>query len=133
MSTLWKAWLISFQIYLVPSQYHIGKASKLPIYYVAISGESYTVVMRLLDILGTQAQVGARPKKMENTKEMALDVHLLGHHLSRPARMSKPSQRPSPIRVRVCLGHQYQSAIKRMPRTYPNSVFDDPHIDGNII
>jgi hypothetical protein len=52
---------------LVPSQYHVGKASKSPIYSVAISGKSYTIVMGLLDILGTLAQVGARPKKMENT------------------------------------------------------------------
>jgi hypothetical protein len=64
---------------------------------------------------------------------MALDVHLLGHHLRRPERTFKPSQRPSPIRVRVCLGHQYQSAIKWMPRTYLNSIFDDPHMDGKII
>jgi hypothetical protein len=125
--------LIRFQIDLVPSQYHVGKASKSPIYYVAISGKSYTVVMGLLDILGTQAQVGARPKKMDNTKEMALDVHLLGHHLRRLARTSKPSQRPSPIRVRVCLGHQDQSVIKQTPRTHPNSIFDDPHMDGKII
>jgi hypothetical protein len=125
--------LISFQIDLVPSQYHIGKASKSLIYSVAISSKSYTVVMGLLDILGTQAQVGACPKKMKNTKEMALYIHLLGHHLRRPARTSKPSQRPSPIRVRVCLGHQDQSTIKRMPRTHPNSVFDDPHMDGKII
>jgi hypothetical protein len=125
--------LISFQIDLVPSQYHVDKASKSLIYSVAISDKSYTVVMGLLDILGTQTQFGACPKKMENTKEMALDVHLLGHHLRRPARTSKPSQRPSPIRVRVCLGHQDQSAIKRMPRTHPNSVFDDPHMDEKII
>jgi hypothetical protein len=59
--------LISFQIDLVPSQYHIGKASKSSIYFVAIFGKSYTVVMGLLDILETQAQVGACPKKMENT------------------------------------------------------------------
>ena len=48
-----------------PDLYHVSKASKSPIYSVAISGGSYTVVMGLLDILGTQAQVGARPKKME--------------------------------------------------------------------
>jgi hypothetical protein len=59
--------VISFQIDLVPSQYHVGKVSKSLIYSIAISGESYTVVMGLLDILETQAQVGARPKKMENT------------------------------------------------------------------
>jgi hypothetical protein len=58
---------MSFQIDLVPSQYHIDKASKSLIYFIAISGESYTVVMGLLGILGTQAQVGACPKKMENT------------------------------------------------------------------
>jgi hypothetical protein len=96
---------MSFQIDLVPSQYHVSKAFKSPIYYVTISGESYTVIMGLSDILGTQAQVGARPKKMENTKEMTLDVLLLGHHLRRPARTFKPSQRPSPIRVRVCIGY----------------------------
>jgi hypothetical protein len=59
--------LISFQIDLVPSQYHVGKASKSPIYSVAIFGESYTVVIGLLNILGTQAQVGACPKKIENS------------------------------------------------------------------
>jgi hypothetical protein len=59
--------LIRFQIDLIPYQYHVGKAPKSPIYSVAISGESYIVVMGLLDILGTQAQVGALPKKMENT------------------------------------------------------------------
>jgi len=33
-----------------------------------------------------------------------LDILLLGHLLRRPARTSKPSRRPSPTRVRVCLG-----------------------------
>jgi hypothetical protein len=73
---------------------------------------------------------------------MALDIHLLVHHLRRPARTSKPRQRPSPIRVRVCLGHQDQFVIKRTLRTHPNkwfdkdaseSEFDDPHMDGKII
>jgi len=89
--------------------------------------------MGLLFILGTLAQVGAHPKDLENPPRKPLDVLLLGHHLRRPARTSKPSQRPSPIRVRVCLGHQEYSAIKWTPRTHPNSVFDDPHMDGNII
>ena len=43
----------SFQIDLGPSQYHVGKASKSPIDFVTISGESYTIIMGLLDILGT--------------------------------------------------------------------------------
>jgi hypothetical protein len=64
---------------------------------------------------------------------MPKDVLLLGHHLRRPARMSKPSRRPSPIRVRVYLGLLDQSAKKWMPRTHPDSVFDDPHMDGKII
>jgi hypothetical protein len=64
---------------------------------------------------------------------MPKDVLLLGHHLRRPARTSKPSQRPSPIRVRVCFGFLDQSAIKQMLRTYLDSVFDDPHMDGKII
>jgi hypothetical protein len=89
--------LISFQIDLVSSQYHIEKASKLSRYYVTISARSYTVVMGLFFILGTLAQVGARPKDLENPPRKPLDVLLLGHHLRRPARTSKPSWRPSPI------------------------------------
>jgi hypothetical protein len=108
MSTWWKACLISFQIDLVPPQYHIGKASKLSRYSVAISAESYIVVMGLLFILGTLAQVGAHPKELENSPRKPLDVLLLGHLLRRPARASKPCRRPSPTRVRVYLGLQYQ-------------------------
>jgi hypothetical protein len=59
-----------------------------------------------------------------------LDVLLLGHHLRRPARMSKPSWRPSPNWVRVFLGLQDQSVIKW---TYSDSIFDVPHMDGKII
>jgi hypothetical protein len=62
MSTLWKACLITFQIDLVPYQYHIGKALKSSRYYVAISVKSYTIVMGLLAILGTLAQVGTHPQ-----------------------------------------------------------------------
>jgi hypothetical protein len=64
---------------------------------------------------------------------MPKDVLLLGHHLKRPARTSKPSRRPSPIRVRVCFGLLDQSAIKQTPRMHPDSVFDDPYMDGKII
>jgi hypothetical protein len=64
---------------------------------------------------------------------MPKDVLLLGHLLRRPARMSKPSRRLSPIRVRVCFGLLDQSVIKQTPRTHPDSVFDDPHMDGKII
>jgi hypothetical protein len=88
--------LISFQIDLVSSQYHIEKASKPSRYSVAVSAGSYTVVMGLFFILGTLGQVGARPKDLENPPRKPLDVLLLGHHLRRPARMSKPSWRPSP-------------------------------------
>jgi hypothetical protein len=89
--------------------------------------------MGLLAILGTLAQVGAHPKEMENPPRKPLDILLLGHDLRRLARTSKPSWRPSPIRVRVCFGLLDQSTIKRMPRTHPNSNFDDPHLDGKII
>ena len=89
--------------------------------------------MGLLDILRTQAQVGACPKKMENTKEMPKDVLLLGHHLRRQARASKPSWRPDPSQVRVHLGLQEQFVIKRMPRSHTDSIFDDPDMDENII
>jgi hypothetical protein len=106
MSTWWKACLISFQIDLVSSQYHVGKASKQSRYSVIISIRSYTVIMGLLFILGTLAQVGAHPKDLENPPRKPLNVLLLGHHLRRPARSSKPSRRPSPMWVRVFLGLQ---------------------------
>ena len=51
---------------LVSSQYHIGKATKSSRHVVAIYVESYVVIMGLLFNLGTLAQVGARPKEMEN-------------------------------------------------------------------
>jgi hypothetical protein len=57
----------SFQIDLDPPQYHIGKASKSLRYSIVVFAGSYDVVMDLLFILGTQAQVGAHPKKLENT------------------------------------------------------------------
>jgi hypothetical protein len=125
--------LIRFQIDLVLYQYHISKTSKSSRYYVTISARSYTVVMGLLAILGTLAQVRAHPKEMENSPRKPLDVLLLGHHLRRPARTSKPSRRPSPIRVRVCFGLLDQSAIKWTPRTHLDSIFYDPYMDGKII
>jgi hypothetical protein len=64
---------------------------------------------------------------------MLKDVLLLGHLLRRPARMSKPSRRPSPIRVRVCFGLLDQFAIKQTPRTHSDYIFYDPHMDGKII
>jgi hypothetical protein len=125
--------LIIFQINLVSYQYHVGKASKSSRYHIAISTMGYTVVIGLLAILETLAQVGAHPKEMENPPRKPLYVFLLGHHHRRPARTPKPSRRPSPIRVRVCFGLLDQSAIKLTPRRHSDSVFDDPHMDGKII
>jgi hypothetical protein len=64
---LMEPYLIIFQIYLVPSQYHIGKTSKSSRHSAAISIGCYGVITGLLFTLGTQAHVGARPKKVENT------------------------------------------------------------------
>jgi len=47
--------------------------------------------MGLLFTLGTLAQVGARPKEIENTPRKPLDVLAIGHLLRRLARASKPS------------------------------------------
>jgi len=55
-------------------------------------------------ILETLAQVGADLKEKEKPSREPLDVFLLGHHLKRPARSFKPSQRPNPYQVRVHLG-----------------------------
>ncbi|WVZ83846.1 hypothetical protein U9M48_030943 [Paspalum notatum var. saurae] len=45
---------------------------------------------------------------------------------------SKSSWRPSPSRVRVCLGLQDPSTLKQGPRMHTDSVFDDPHMPGKI-
>jgi hypothetical protein len=89
--------LISFQIDLVSSQYYVDKAFKPSRYSFTISTRNYTFVMGLLFILGTLDQVETHPKDMENPPRKPLDVLLLGHHLRRPARMSKPCRRLSPI------------------------------------
>jgi hypothetical protein len=125
--------LISFQIDLVPSQYHVGKASKSSRYYVDVSTGSYIVVIGLLFILGTLTQVETRSKEMKNPPRKPLDILLLGHLLRRPTRISKPRRRSNPTRVRVCLGLQDQSAIKWTLRMHPDFAFDDPHMDGKII
>ena len=122
--------MISFQIDLVPLQYHIRKAFKSSSLTIAISVRSYDIVMGLLFILGTLAHVGASPKEMRNTPRSPLDVLLLGHLLRRPARASKPSWKPNPSQVRVCLGVQEQHALKLMPRSHTESKFDVLHMYG---
>jgi hypothetical protein len=89
--------LIRFQINLVSPQYHVSKPFKSSKYSVIVSAGSYTIVMDLLFILGTLAQVGAHPKDLESPPRKPLDVLLIGHHLRRPARTSKLSQRLSLI------------------------------------
>jgi hypothetical protein len=87
----------------------------------------------LIFTLGTLAQVGACPKEMDHTSEMTKDILLLGHLLRRQARASKPSWRPNTCQVRVYLGLQEQSVVKRMPRSQTDSVFNYLHKDGKII
>jgi hypothetical protein len=43
----------------------------------------------------------------QGDEEHILDILLFGHILRRPSKASKPSQRSSPTRVRVCPGLQY--------------------------
>ena len=107
---LWKACLISFQIDLVPLQYHIVKVSKSSRLAVIVSARSYIVDMGLLFILGVLAQVRACSKDMGNTSRNPVDVLPLGHLLiRRPARASKLiSWRSNPCQVRVRLGVQEQ-------------------------
>jgi hypothetical protein len=64
---------------------------------------------------------------------MYKDVFLLDHHLRSQARASEPGWRPNPSQVGVHLGLQEQRVVKRMPRSYTDSVFGDPYIDGKII
>ena len=59
---------------------------------------------------------------------MLQEVLLLGHHLRRQEKASKPSWRPNLCQVRV----QEQLVVKRMDRSHMDSVFDDPYIDGKM-
>jgi hypothetical protein len=64
---------------------------------------------------------------------MPKDILLLGHHLRSQVRAFKLSWRHNPYQVRVHLGLQDQSVVKWTSRTNPDSVFDDPHMDGKMI
>ena len=125
--------MISFQINLVPSQYHVRKASKLSIYVVAVFGGCYDIVAGMLFTLGTLAQVGERPKYVERSLNMPKNVLLHGHHHRRPARRSKSSWRPIPSRLRVCFGIQEQPALKRTPRLHMESDLGVLYMVRNII
>ena len=48
-------------------------------------------------------------------------------------RFETPRWRPKATKVRGRLGVQEQHVLKTMPRTHPESIFDDPHMDGKII
>jgi hypothetical protein len=89
--------------------------------------------MALIFTLGTLYQVGAYPKEMENKPRKPLDVLHLGHLLRMPASVSKPSWRPNACQVRVHLGLYKKPIVKRMPMTYLDSIFYDPHMDGKLI
>ena len=41
--------------------------------------------------------------------------------------------RPKATQVRVCLSLQDQFALNWSPMMHPDSVFDDPHVDGKLI
>jgi hypothetical protein len=79
-----------------PTSINIDKAFKLLLYSIAISAESYFIIMDMFFILGTLTQVGAHPKEKEKPPREPLDVLLLVHHLRRSLRSFKPSQRPNP-------------------------------------
>ena len=125
--------MISFQINLAPSQYHVGKASKSSTYVVAVSGGCYDIVAGMLFTLGTLAQVGECPKYVERSLKMPKNVLLHGHHLRRPARRSKSSWRPKPSRLRVRFGVQEQSALKCAPRSHTGSDSAALYMVGKII
>ena len=48
-------------------------------------------------------------------------------------RFESPRWRPSPTEVGVHLGFQDQSTLNWSPRMHPDSVFDDPYMDGKLI
>ena len=125
--------MISFQINLASSQYHVGKASKSSRYVVVVSGGCYDIITGMLFTLGTLAQVGECPKDMERSLKMPKNVFLHGHHLRRPARAPQPRWRPKPIRLRFSFGLQEQFALKRTPRLHKESDLDVLYMDGKII
>jgi hypothetical protein len=83
MSTWWKCYLISFQMDLISPQYHIGKVFKSSWQAVAVSTRYYDIIVGMIFTLETLTH------HVENTSKMTKDV-LLGHHLRRQARASKP-------------------------------------------
>ena len=48
-------------------------------------------------------------------------------------RFESPRWRSKATQVRVWLRLQDQSALNWSPRTHPDSVFNDPHMDGKLI
>ena len=133
LSSCWKAYLIIFQIDLVPPQYHIDKVFKSSRHSAVVSAESCIVVMGLLFILGILAQVRARPKEVGDTPSCPLDVLHLGHHLRSPSKASKSSWRHNPRRARVYFGLQEQPALKQTPRSHTESDLGALGMDGNKI
>jgi hypothetical protein len=89
--------------------------------------------MGMFFILRSLAQVGACPKDKKNPPREPLEILLLDHHLRRSASLFKPSQRPNLYQVEVHLRLQEHSIVKQTPRTYSDSIFDDPHMDRKII
>ena len=119
-------------MHLISSQYHVGKVSKSSRYVIAVSSGCYDIVVGMLFTLGTLTQVGERPKYVERSLKMSKNVLLHGHHLRRPARWSKLSWRPKPIRLRVRFGVQEQSTLKWAPRLHTSPVLDVLHMHGKI-
>ena len=100
---------------------------------VQVHQNCYVIVTGLLFTIGTLAQVGAYPIKLENTSRRSLDVLHLGHLLRRPARASNTSWKPNRIRLRVRFGVQEQSALKQASRSHTGSDLGALYMVGKII
>jgi len=86
----------------VPPQYHISKAFKLLLYPVAVSDESYFIIMDMFFYPWTLAQVGAHSKEKEKPPRELLDVLLLGHTLK--GQKGRSSQSPIHIKFESISG-----------------------------
>jgi len=95
MSTWWKACLISFQIDLVPSQYHVGKATKSLRHAVAISAGSYIVIMGLFFTLGTKLEHA--PRRWRTLQRCPRTSYSLATTLG--GKQGRPSQVGGPIKL----------------------------------
>jgi hypothetical protein len=121
--------LISFQIDLVPLQYRVVNHQDLLLLFLPRATSSSWAYY---SSLGPWPKLEHAPRRWGTHQGIPWTSFPLATSLW--GQQGHPSQvGPNPCQVRVHLGLQEQSVVKRMPRSHTDSIFDDPHMDGKII